>query len=134
MVNEVFLYTLLAFRKYMSLLWWNFLHCLSSVGKCAKFYEDLETGQEIQWNYTCKVKVNVCKRLNCNCQAQAQFRLSLWLSLALSLWLSLRLSFWLYLTLSDSAWLSLILSDSLSLSGFAHKALAWLSTALSGFL
>ena len=35
-VHEVFLYTLLAFRKHMSLLWGNFLHCLSSVGKCVK--------------------------------------------------------------------------------------------------
>ena len=26
MVNEIFLYTLLAFRKHMSLLWLNFLH------------------------------------------------------------------------------------------------------------
>ena len=34
MVNEVFKYTLLAFRKHMSLLRRNFLHCLSSVGKC----------------------------------------------------------------------------------------------------
>ena len=33
-VNEVFKYTLLAFRKHMSLLRRNFLHCLSSVGKC----------------------------------------------------------------------------------------------------
>ena len=32
-VNEVFKYTLLAFRKHMSLLRRNFLHCLSSVGK-----------------------------------------------------------------------------------------------------
>ena len=30
------MYNLLAFRKYMSLLWWNFLNCLSSVGKCVK--------------------------------------------------------------------------------------------------
>ena len=34
-VNEVFKYTL-AFRKYVSLLWGNFLHCLSSVGKCVQ--------------------------------------------------------------------------------------------------
>ena len=34
MVNEVFLYTLFGFKKHMSLLWGNFLHCLSSVGKC----------------------------------------------------------------------------------------------------
>ena len=33
-VNEVFLYTLLGFRKHTSLLWSNFLHWLSSVGKC----------------------------------------------------------------------------------------------------
>ena len=33
-VNEVFKYTLLAFRKHMSPLRRNFLHCLSSVGKC----------------------------------------------------------------------------------------------------
>ena len=33
-VNEVFLYTILAFRKHMSLLWANLLHCLISVEKC----------------------------------------------------------------------------------------------------
>ena len=27
-VNEVFLYATLAFKKHMSLLWWNFLHWL----------------------------------------------------------------------------------------------------------
>ena len=35
-VNEVFKYTLLAFRKHMLPLRRNFLHCLSSVGKCVK--------------------------------------------------------------------------------------------------
>ena len=33
-VNDIFKYALLAFRKHVSLLWGNFLHCLSSVGKC----------------------------------------------------------------------------------------------------
>ena len=32
------MYTLLAFRKHMSLHWSNFLHCLSSVGKCGLSY------------------------------------------------------------------------------------------------
>ena len=32
--KPVFKYTILAFRKHMSLLWRNFLLCLSSVGKC----------------------------------------------------------------------------------------------------
>ena len=36
-VNEVFKYTLLAFRKHRSLFWSNFLNCLNSVGKCAKY-------------------------------------------------------------------------------------------------
>ena len=31
------MYTLLGFRKHMSLLWGNFLHCLSSVGKCVEY-------------------------------------------------------------------------------------------------
>ena len=38
-VYEVFLYTHLAFGKCMSLLWWNFLHFLSSVGKCVLLSE-----------------------------------------------------------------------------------------------
>ena len=59
---------------------------------------------------------------------------SLWLSLTLSdsLWLPLALSgsLWLYLALSGSFWLFLSLSSSVSLSGFAHKALDWLTRPL----
>ena len=42
-VKEVLLYTILAFRKHMSLLWANFLHCLSSVGKCVTMVNGTET-------------------------------------------------------------------------------------------
>ena len=40
--NEVFKYTLLAFRKHMSPLRRNFLHCLSSVGKCVQSLSGLQ--------------------------------------------------------------------------------------------
>ena len=53
MVNEVFLYTILAFRKHMSLLWVNLLHCLSSVEKCVYVIELLHSSGSIDDSLEC---------------------------------------------------------------------------------
>ena len=83
-VNEVFKYTLLAFRKHMSLLRGNFLHCLSSVGKCAcligafLIFSDLRIHDEVV-SWVKKVQISVGKAgdqiledLRCKSQAGIQ--------------------------------------------------------------